>query len=86
MLPKIYYRKYPNLASAINSRYQVYNRQLDLIARLEAEGKVFVLRPSRLVNIKRIERDLGKIQEMYDLGRSDGCKNLTALMEYLNHA
>ncbi|MGI6018503.1 MAG: patatin-like phospholipase family protein [Marvinbryantia sp.] len=82
-LPEIYYRKYPNLAAAISSRYERYNRQLDIITDLEASGKAFVLRPSRLVPIKRIERNLIKIQAIYDLGRADALQNLDMLTEYL---
>lgn len=82
-IPQMYYRKYPNLTETINNRYQVYNQQLDLIKDLEASGKIFVLRPSRFVNIKRIERDLEKIQEMYDLGQEDALKKMDALDAYL---
>ncbi len=78
-IPQMYYGKYPNLREAINNRYQVYNQQLDMITDLEAAGKIFVLRPSRFVNIQRIERDLEKIQEMYDLGREDALKKMDAL-------
>lgn len=79
----MYYGKYPNLTEAINNRYQVYNQQLDMITDLEAAGEIFVLRPSRFVNIQRIERDLEKIQEMYDLGREDALKKMDALGVYL---
>lgn len=82
-IPQMYYGKYPNLREAINNRYQVYNQQLDMITDLEAAGKIFVLRPSRFVNIQRIERDLEKIQEMYDLGREDALKKMDALGVYL---
>lgn len=84
LLPKIYYRRYPRLISAINNRYRVYNRQLEQVNALARERKIFVIRPSRLVNIKRIERNTDKIQEMYDLGREDAAKNLAAMAEYLN--
>lgn len=82
-IPQMYYGKYPNLTESINNRYQVYNQQLDMITDLEAAGKIFVLRPSRFVNIQRIERDLEKIQEMYDLGREDALKKMDALGVYL---
>lgn len=82
-IPQMYYGKYPNLTEAINNRYQVYNQQLDMITDLEAAGEIFVLRPSRFVNIQRIERDLEKIQEMYDLGREDALKKMDALGVYL---
>ena len=84
LLPKIYYRRYPRLISAINNRYRVYNRQLEQVNALARERKIFAIRPSRLVNIKRIERNTDKIQEMYDLGREDAAKNLAAMAEYLN--
>ena len=84
LIPKLFYHKYPNLVSTINNRYKVYNEELEKVNELEREKKIFVLRPSRLVDIKRIERDLDKIQEMYDLGREDAIKNLEKLNEYLS--
>ena len=84
LMPKLFYHKYPNLVSTINNRYKVYNEELEKVNELEREKKIFVLRPSRLVDIKRIERDLYKIQEMYDLGREDAIKNLEKLNEYLS--
>lgn len=85
LLPKIYYRKYPYLTETINNRYRIYNQQLDMVKDLEAAGKIFVLRPSRFVDIKRIERDLEKIQEMYDLGQEDALKKMDALDVYLSN-
>lgn len=84
LMPKLFYRKYPNLISTINNRYKVYNEELEKVNNLEKEKKIFVLRPSRLVDIKRIERDLDKIQEMYDLGREDASNKLLSLKEYLS--
>ena len=83
-MPKLFYHKYPNLISTINNRYKVYNEELEKVNNLEKEKKIFVLRPSRLVDIKRIERDLDKIQEMYDLGREDASNKLLSLKEYLS--
>lgn len=85
LLPKIYYQKYPNLTEAINNRYRIYNQQLDMVKDLEDAGKIFVLRPSRPVDIKRIERDLEKIQKMYDLGQEDAMKKMGALGVYLSN-
>ena len=50
------------------------------------EKKIFVIRPSRLVDIKRLERNVERIQEMYDLGREDAAKSLEAVEEYLSAA
>ena len=84
LIPKLYYKKYPNFIKAINSRYLKYNEELDKVHTLEKEGKIFVVRPSKIVDIKRTEKDPNKIQEMYDLGVSDMKNNLSNLMNYLN--
>ena len=84
LLPKLYYRKYPSLVSTINNRYRAYNQQLERVSALAEAKKIFAIRPSKLVKIKRLEKDMGKIQEMYDLGREDAVKSLAAMMEYLN--
>lgn len=85
LIPKLYYKKYPNFINAINSRYLKYNEELDKVHSLEKEGKVFVVRPSKVVDIKRTEKDPKKIQEMYDLGVSDMKNNLSNLMNYLDN-
>ncbi len=82
-IPKAYYRQYPDLISAINNRYLIYNQQLEKVNKLEKEKKIFVIRPSRFVDIKRIERNIEKIQEMYDLGQEDAVGNLASMLEYL---
>ncbi len=80
---RIYYRKYPRLAQAISNRYQNYNASADLVAKLEAEKKIFVFRPSKTVTMKRIEKDAEKIREMYNLGRNDALAGLDGLKAYL---
>ena len=83
LIPKIYYRKYPGLVSAVNSRYLVYNRQLDKVNELPGKEDV-VIRPSRLVNIKRLERKmLKKYRKCMDLGRETPQKPW-AVAGYLN--
>ena len=49
----------------------------------EDKQQIFVIRPSRDLHIKRIERDENKLQEMYDLGIQDCKKNLEKLNKYL---
>ena len=85
ILPKLYYRKYPKFAEAINHRYQMYNEELDKISDLEKEGKIFVIRPSKLVKIKRIEKNEHRMQEMYDLGKEDTIKILEKLKQYIDY-
>lgn len=76
ILPRIYYRKYPKFVETINKRYINYNQALEKIEQLEKQGKILVIRPSKLVNIKRIEKNIDTLQEMYDLGKNDTIKLL----------
>lgn len=75
MLAKIKYKEYPNLIEAINTRYQKYNDTIEKIIDLENKKEIIVVRPTKDLKIKRIERNTDKLQEMYDLGVSD-CKEL----------
>lgn len=74
ILPRLKYSKYPNFVNTLKSRYKMYNETVEKIIDLENKREIFVIRPSRKVKIKRIERDENKLQEMYDLGIRD-CKN-----------
>lgn len=83
-LTKMKYFKYPNLIKAINDRYKKYNDTVEKIIDMENKKEIFVIRPSKLVEIKRIEKDENKLQEMYELGVED-CKNiLKDLQEYIS--
>ncbi len=86
IFPKIYYRKYPNFVETINNRYKKYNEELDKILELEKNGKIFVIRPSKLINIKRVEKDSDKIQAMYDLGRNDTLNLMDKISDYISNA
>lgn len=86
VFPKLYYHQYPNLVNTINNRYLQYNQQLEMIERLEKEGKIFVIRPSKLVKIGRLEKDPDKLQEMYDLGVHDINQSFLQLLDYLNNS
>ena len=83
-LAKLKYKKYPNFIKTIEDRYLMYNDELDKISKLEKDNKIFVVRPSRKVNIKRIEKNSKRIQEMYDLGVEDMEKSIEKLKEYIN--
>lgn len=61
-------RKYPLLKDALLSRHIKYNETLDYIDKLEKEGKALVLRPTEEVIIDSMEKDLDKIQRIYDYG------------------
>ena len=60
------YRKYPNLQQALSRRNAVYNQTMDLIEKMEEEGKITVIRPIRPVG--RMEKDTAKLAALYQEG------------------
>lgn len=84
LIPRLFYHKYPNFVDSINQRYQKYNQTVNKIAELEKENKIFVIRPSQTIPIKRLEKDPNRLQELYDLGVEDSKKRMNDLIAYLN--
>ncbi|MBO5901706.1 MAG: patatin family protein [Alistipes sp.] len=62
------YRKYPALREAIRTRNLRYNSDMELIERLEEEGRIIVIRPERPIVVGRMERDSKKLLALYDEG------------------
>lgn len=77
------YRKYPNLVRALLETPRMYAREMREIDELEAKGRVFVIRPQEPITISRVERDVGKLRDLYAKGRAVGEQRLTDLKRYL---
>lgn len=78
------YGGYPRLVEAIESRHLRYNETLDLIREREAQGRAFVIAPSAPVRIGRLEKNRGRLMELYRAGYRDAARQLPALREFLN--
>lgn len=65
---KVFYRKYPLLQKALSERNAVYNRTMDLIEKMEEEGRIIVIRPERPVEVGRMEKDTDKLRALYQEG------------------
>lgn len=78
-----FYRKYPKLVEKLKLCYQNYNNMVEEIINLNNNKEIFVIRPSQTLPIKRIEKDVEKVQAMYDLGIEDAKTEMVALKEFL---
>jgi predicted patatin/cPLA2 family phospholipase len=67
-LAKLFYRKYPNLQKALDQRNTIYNTTIDLIEKLEDEGKIIVIRPIKPVEVGRMGKDTAKLTALYQEG------------------
>ena len=61
----------------------MYNQELDYVNQEEKKGTTLVLRPSRLVKIGKMESNLERVKEMYELGREDALANLDKIKKFL---
>lgn len=67
-VPPFVYRKYPEMRRALSNRNALYNAQLELAERLEAEGKAVVIRPQKPVEVDRVEKNVDKLLALYNEG------------------
>lgn len=81
---KFYYKDYPLFVKKINERYKNYNNEINYIEKEYKNNNIVVIRPSRLIKIKRIEKNIDKINEMYELGVNDTLSMLDEIKVYLN--
>lgn len=82
-LAKIRYGKYKNFIKKMEERHINYNNTIELIKKLEEEGKIFVIRPDSKLDINVIERDPNEMQRVYDQGISEGNKQIKKLTKFI---
>lgn len=81
-VPSFVYRRYPRLRLVLSKRCEVYNKQLEMIERMEDEGRVLVIRPEQKVVVNRIERDTKKLTALYDEGYACAGKVLGKFLSF----
>lgn len=80
---QLIYHKYPKFVHMVTGRAKKYNDSLDMLARLEQEGKAFILRPAEHMNLKNKEADAEKLREYYKHGYEVAEDRRKDLMEFL---
>lgn len=75
------YRKYPHFREALQQRSILYNNQLELIEKLEDEGRIVVVRPEKPIEVDRIERNPERLQRLYDEGYSLAQRTIKTMFE-----
>lgn len=62
---------YPSAGQDVLTRGEVYNRQVDEAMKLEKEGKVLIIAPSSIGQMKTLTKDTETIKDLYDKGYKD---------------
>ncbi|MFW5687171.1 MAG: patatin-like phospholipase family protein [Halanaerobium sp.] len=82
---KLRYKKYPNLVEIIQKRHIRYSETLDYIEKLENEGKAFVFRPEKEIDIKVLENDPDEMRDLYQRGYQLAAKKFKDLDNWLKN-
>lgn len=82
-LAKLLYRKYPKFIQALINRHTMYNTEVKEIENLSKKGEIILIRPSKFINISKMESNLDIVKEMYELGRNDALNMLNQVKQFL---
>ncbi len=82
-MARLYYPRYRGLARALATRTQRYNRTMERVDRLAAEGAAVVIRPAADLKVRRTESDRRKLVAIYARGYADLTGRLGELAAYL---
>ena len=77
------YRNYPRLVEALARRHEMYNAELDEIARQEAEGRLLVIRPDASLPVRRVEKDPERLRAAYEAGCEVAGRRLAEIRAFL---
>lgn len=79
---KLFQKRYPRLAAAMNNRANMYNETMHHIGELEEKGNAFILKPDYA--IKSFESKVDQMRANYELGYEQAVKKMPELKQFLN--
>ncbi len=77
------YREYPEFVKVSHNRPHDYNKCVEKLAKLEKQGKVFVIAPETTMNVSRTESDTRKLTALYKHGYDVAMSSMPELIKYL---
>ncbi len=82
-LTKLVYRKYPNFIKSLERVNEEFNRTVDELERGARDGSIFLIAPSKPVEVTRFDGDMDKLGNLYWLGWNDMAARIDELKSYL---
>lgn len=83
---KMRYLSYPKVYELMKERHLVYNVTQKFIAQQQACGGAFVIRPRKASDVGRLEKDVSKLEALYQEGYKDAEECFEEMMNYLESA
>lgn len=78
---KLFQKRYPRLAVAMNNRPEMYNNTMHQIGKLEEQGKAFILKPDHA--LKSFESKVDQMRANYEMGYEQAIKKMPELKQFL---
>ncbi len=83
MLTKPMYQKYPKFIESFSTVNERFNLTVDKLSSAAHKGKLFLIAPSKKVDVTRFDGDMDKLGALYWLGYNDMETRIDELREYL---
>ena len=80
MFARLLVPQHPRIAEALSNRAGLYNLQLDLAKKYEREGKVLIVAPDSIGEMKTLTKDRTAIENLY----AKGMRDAFAIESFLN--
>ena len=85
-LLRILYPGNRQMVDAIARRHEMYNETIRYIQRLEKEGRAYVVRPLKDLEIGSVEHDPEELERVYQKGRKAAQVHLQGMKSFLKEA
>lgn len=77
------YKKCPTIANDYKNRHLNYQKQIDLIKKIESTGHLFYRYPSQTIDVSRLRGKTEDLIKLYELGRKDMEDNKEAILKII---
>lgn len=78
------FKKHPKIGEAAVNRHIMYNAQLEFVKQCEENGRALVIQPNTPLQTTSLERDLSKLEAIYQLGYKQGLDRADEIKAFLN--
>lgn len=86
LVSRVYRKSAPGLVASQKNRHLNYNRSLALAERETKQGNAFIIRPSIKPQVGRVEKNIDKLRDLYELGYSDAQIHYHSLLKFLTES
>ncbi len=83
---KLFLHRIPKICEAMEHRYEMYNRQMEELDRMEAEETVLIIRPPEDLKIGHTEKNPEELERVYQIGRRETMCRLAEIQSWLKGA